>query len=922
MPTPIFSEVNLGPGAVPSSMAGSTPPVHLQAGRKAAQVPSGEHSGDFKGHPPMPGQVRYGARGESLLPLNQPHRIISDDAFPELQRGKPTVNVQPQLPSTFDVPKVVTSKRPVPNLEDHMRNMILHNEHADVNSRRTEPNLFVQMPEKSSSVPARPSRRANQAERRQRNAEVQQPTFNVGQVVPSAQNVAMSSQQRIQQPRRGSQRGHGPSNALPPTGRYSASVAPHLRGQQQSTYAKQEQSMGVRPSPQNRQLFEPNQQRRQYGVPSQSNHHWGSGNDGNSADVREQIQYVEFNARTEVLRAGLSSEELENKQRLKTRLEEVCRKTVARFEAHKDPEFAVNSVELKCFGSLSTTFAMKGSDMDLVLLSPHSIPDASSPGSALPRLIEKALLDEGFGARLLTKTRVPIIKFCQEPTSDLAQHLSEARLRWEKELEAPPLEQKKNPTTKSKPTHVGTDTLDPTMPQNRPNSILEYIHFIGGQLQESSSQKGHSVLPDTGNPRPIFQSPPLGKTINRELIVQELTNLPTRDLEGDDTSLKSKTDEERARLYRLAMKEEWYKPAERRVIKNFIEAYENNAQVGTLDEARRALEMLPNVLRKYRPPPEKHLDFPKDGVGIQCDINFSNLLALHNSALLRCYAYCDPRVRPIVLFIKAWAKKRKINSAYESTLSSYGYVLMVLHYLINIASPPLIPNLQHFPLIPQDKESSENVMVDGYNVQFFRNEKALQELAAQHRLTQNQESIGSLIRGFFQYFGSDGWNNFHWMQDVLSLRTIGGILTKQGKGWIAAKTETMGAGPGPKETKEIRQRYLIAIEDPFEIHHNVGRTVSHDGIVAIRDEFRRANRLIQGVGAGKDGPEELLAEAGNRGNLQYRFFGPRPRKHNVKVSPNERRTSGTPAPGHKMESAASTNAMARRATDVPIADMS
>jgi len=38
--------------------------------------------------------------------------------------------------------------------------------------------------------------------------------------------------------------------------------------------------------------------------------------------------------------------------------------------------------------------------------------------------------------------------------------------------------------------------------------------------------------------------------------------------------------------------------------------------------------------------------------------------------------------------------------------------------------------------------------------------------------------------------------------------------------------------------------YLFAIEDPFEINHNVSRTCSFHGVKKIRDEFRRANRIL------------------------------------------------------------------------------
>jgi DNA polymerase sigma len=170
-------------------------------------------------------------------------------------------------------------------------------------------------------------------------------------------------------------------------------------------------------------------------------------------------------------------------------------------------------------------------------------------------------------------------------------------------------------------------------------------------------------------------------------------------------------------------------------------------------------------------------------------------------------------------------------------------------------------------------------------------------------LNHNHDSVGVLLRGFFEYFAQNGQmstvNNrgFDWGREVLSLRTIGGILTKQEKGWVGAKTvvETTTiaapltpsmatqaeaisnpeASPGeqelevqtPKmqmktmeETKEIRYRYLFAIEDPFELDHNVARTVTHNGIVSIRDEFRRAWRIIRGVGKTYEGQEGGLLD--------------------------------------------------------------
>jgi terminal uridylyltransferase len=311
---------------------------------------------------------------------------------------------------------------------------------------------------------------------------------------------------------------------------------------------------------------------------------------------------------------------------------------------------------------------------------------------------------------------------------------------------------------------------------------------------------------------------------------------------------------------------------------------------------------------------------------VQCDINFSAHLALHNTLLLRCYSHTDPRVRPLILFVKHWAKARNINTPYRGTLSSYGYVLMVLHYLVNVVRPFVCPNLQELAR-PQDTsrltadQIEETVECRGRNVQFWRNEEEILRLAGQNMLNQNRDSIGLLLRGFFEYYAQTNFmtttpaRGFDWGRDVLSLRTHDGLLTKAEKGWTGAKTVIVVQSQGvtasapdlrsapppvaaehsssaPKgasdgvlspaavpsaaqaqaqasvtnspsisnsnnnsqnpEVKEVRHRYLFAIEDPFELDHNVARTVTHNGIVAIRDEFRRAWRIIR-TSTGKGG---------------------------------------------------------------------
>jgi hypothetical protein len=128
-------------------------------------------------------------------------------------------------------------------------------------------------------------------------------------------------------------------------------------------------------------------------------------------------------------------------------------------------------------------------------------------------------------------------------------------------------------------------------------------------------------------------------------------------------------------------------------------------------------------------------------------------------------------------------------------------------------------------------------------------------------LSRNKESVGTLLRGFFEYFSHEGNHvvsgGFHWGTDVLSLRTLGGLVPKRTKGWTGAKTTIVQSSTTEQESKEIRHRYLFAIEDPFEIEHNVARTVTHSGICAIRNEFRRAWRIIGGAAKGEN-VEDIL----------------------------------------------------------------
>ncbi|KAJ4481115.1 hypothetical protein J3R30DRAFT_3865712 [Lentinula aciculospora] len=213
-------------------------------------------------------------------------------------------------------------------------------------------------------------------------------------------------------------------------------------------------------------------------------------------------------------------------------------------------------------------------------------------------------------------------------------------------------------------------------------------------------------------------------------------------------------------------------------------------------------------------------------LGIACDIGFENRLALENTRLLMCYAMIDPtRVRTMVLFLKVWSKRRKINSPYKGTLSSYGYVLLVIYFLVHVKNPPVLPNLQQMPpLRPIPKEETH---MGGYNTWFFDDI----DLLRQRWHSENTETVAELLIDFFRYFARD----FAYNGGVASIRA--GLLKKESKGWQSNDVSA-------SRYNDARERNRLCIEDPFETDYNVARCVTKDGLYTIRGEFMRASRVL------------------------------------------------------------------------------
>ncbi|XP_053549441.1 terminal uridylyltransferase 4 isoform X2 [Bombina bombina] len=171
--------------------------------------------------------------------------------------------------------------------------------------------------------------------------------------------------------------------------------------------------------------------------------------------------------------------------------------------------------------------------------------------------------------------------------------------------------------------------------------------------------------------------------------------------------------------------------------------------------------------------------------GVEGDISLYNTLAQHNTRMLATYAAIDPRVKYLGYTVKFFAKRCDIGDASRGSLSSYAYILMVLYFLQQ-RKPPVIPVLQERNRFPS--------------------------------LGKNAESVGELWLGFLRFYTEE----FDFKENVISIRQKK-LLTTFEKQWTSK---------------------CIAIEDPFDLNHNLGAGVSRKMTNFIMKAFINGRKLF------------------------------------------------------------------------------
>uniref|UniRef100_A0A183CEC1 PAP-associated domain-containing protein n=1 Tax=Globodera pallida TaxID=36090 RepID=A0A183CEC1_GLOPA len=262
--------------------------------------------------------------------------------------------------------------------------------------------------------------------------------------------------------------------------------------------------------------------------------------------------------------------------------------------------------------------------------------------------------------------------------------------------------------------------------------------------------------------------------------------------------------------------------------------------------------------------------------GFHGDISVENSLALHNTELLRLYSCFDDRVAPLGFAVKRLAKLYDINDASAGSISSYAYIVMLIHFLQRV-DPPVLPFMQNERI--RDK-------VEGWNVSF---ERDLPQFSASAK---NTQPMAQLFYDFLHYYAFE----FNMITDVAQIR-----VSKPYNKKIRAR--------GGEDSTRPR----LCVEDPFDLDHNLTSGVREDTLQYILKCFRSAIRGMERFGEEHFSTKKEEDESSGKNPPKMDFdqlmrrFKPRRVVH-LNNNNNGGNNNNAAAASKKSEASSSTNA--------------
>ncbi|KAF9136425.1 hypothetical protein BGX30_011200 [Mortierella sp. GBA39] len=205
------------------------------------------------------------------------------------------------------------------------------------------------------------------------------------------------------------------------------------------------------------------------------------------------------------------------------------------------------------------------------------------------------------------------------------------------------------------------------------------------------------------------------------------------------------------------------------------------------------------------------------GQGIRCDMNINQPMGVFNSQLIHAYQKIDTRFLGIWFGLRSLADKHGILNGRTRYLTSYALTMMLIVFLQDVTSPPILPRLQQ-----QSTEKMIARTIDGYHCAYDKNARNYSELAAK-----NTKTPGELLKEFCQYFG----HTFNYATQEVNPR-LGVIRNRSVK-------------PPPRTLTDSRLKdWPICVLDPFITDRNVTGNSRFMNVAVIQRCFRTVHDAL------------------------------------------------------------------------------
>ncbi|KAG9066025.1 hypothetical protein KI688_001244 [Linnemannia hyalina] len=203
---------------------------------------------------------------------------------------------------------------------------------------------------------------------------------------------------------------------------------------------------------------------------------------------------------------------------------------------------------------------------------------------------------------------------------------------------------------------------------------------------------------------------------------------------------------------------------------------------------------------------------------ISCDMSINQPMGVFNSQLIRAYQRIDSRFLGLWFGLRSLAEKHGILGGNMRYLSSYALTMMLIVFLQDVTTPPILPRLQQ-----QGAHRMFASLVDGLVCAYDQKPRNYTALASK-----NTKSEGQLLTEFCQYFGY----TFDYLKQEVNPRF--GIIRNR------------SVATPPRSNMDTRPKdWSVCILDPFIPSRNVAGNCRHNHAADIQQAFRSAGDALK-----------------------------------------------------------------------------